>query len=128
MDMEQHRRLWRLIDKKDEVIEKWARNMATHVPQLAEYNLTAYQRRLIAALMYAREVSILSEGHVEQPRPIAGVDANRRIVVQRIERGMVHMYAITREGAPHDIKAPVISLKTGKRVPIPPHIRVIESD
>lgn len=132
-----HKALWRLIDNKDDIIEQWARELgrsdSPHSP-LAQLGLTIHQRRVIAALRWEREVAKLQDPRdgltprTQQPPPVAGLDANKRVVVQRIKNGKLEMWALTKYGAPFDIKPPVRSLKDGRLVKVPPHIYTIESE
>lgn len=125
--------LWNFLDNKDSIIERWSRELGKQEP-LARYNLTAAQRRVIAAFRWERKVAELQgerdgmSPREQQPPPVAGLDANKRIVVQRIKNGKLEMWALTREGSPWDIKLPLRSLKDGRLVEVPPHIHTIESD
>lgn len=116
-----------LADRKDDHIERWARQMK-HDPVIGKLDMTMRQRRVVASLMWWREVCRSNEhmGFRQQPPPIAGRDANGRIVVQgydRMSRNRLNIWALTREGDPTDIKEPVISLRTGERVRLPEHAR-----
>lgn len=127
------RALWRLIDNKEEIIERWTRELGQRGSPINHLNLTARQRRVIAGLRWEREVAKLSDPRdglttrVQQPPPVVGLDANNRVVVQRVkDNGQLQVWALTREGEPFAIKLPVYSLKTGRLVSVPPHTDTIE--
>jgi hypothetical protein len=121
---------YRLGEWKDEYIEQWTREMLKH-PVIGPLNLTARQRRVIASLIWWKKVNESNKDSAAQPDlqppPLVGLDARNRPVVQKIEGKGPHshrMWALTKEGEPADLKEPVISLKTGKRViDIPPYAR-----
>lgn len=105
-----------LADKKDELIEEWARNYANH-EVLGPLKLSPQQRRVIAALKWQREVSF-ANAHMPnttlQPAPVIGIDANGRIVVQQIEVNggdKPRQWAVYKNGNAADIKEPVTRLK-----------------
>jgi hypothetical protein len=106
-----------LADKKDELIEEWARNYANH-EVLGPLKLSPQQRRVIAALKWQREVSF-ANAHMPnttlQPAPVIGIDANGRIVVQQIEVNVGNktprQWAVYKNGNAADIKEPVTRLK-----------------
>lgn len=119
-----------LVDRKDEYIETWTRELIRH-EKIGPLNLTARQRRVIASLHWWREVcksnsEMERDEFSEQPPPLAGTDARGRPVVQQLDKFAPHslrMWALTKEGEPADIKEPVISVKTGERVPVPEYAR-----
>lgn len=129
-----HKALWRLIDHKYEIIERWSRELGQNDSPVGHLSLTARQRRVIAAFRWEREVAKFHDprdglsDRPQQPPPVAGLDANKRVVVQRIKNGKLEMWALTKYGAPFDIKPPVRSLKDGRLVKVPPHIYTIESE
>src|SRR3954471_18029889 len=106
-----------LADKKDELIEEWARNYANH-EVLGPLKLSPQQRRVIAALKWQREVSF-ANAHMPnttlQPAPVIGIDANGRIVVQQIEinggNKTPRQWAVYKNGNAADVKEPVTRLK-----------------
>jgi hypothetical protein len=129
-----YRRVWHLVDHKDQLIERWSRDMSTE-GRLATLDLTARQRRVIARLHWAREYAKACQANGEpeltqQPPPVAGIDANGRVVVQCIEsfqgQQTRRMWTLNRDGSPNDIKEPVHSLRTGDRVRLPAHIHTIQ--
>lgn len=108
-----------LADRKDEIIERWTRELINH-PLLERFALTARQRRVIAYLKWQREVALRNQhlaGWVQQPVPLKGYDERGRIVVQQIDRfGSYRSWALTREGEPTDVKGSVRSVRDDRIV------------
>lgn len=103
-----------LAEKKDEWIEKWARELSKD-PVIGPLNLSPQQRRVIAALKWSREVA-KSNAHLNAaipPAPVVGMDANGRIVVQGFRQATteVGVWAVFKNGNPADVKEPVTRLK-----------------
>lgn len=127
MEFFQHEK-YRLVERKDEYLAQWAREMLRH-PSLGKLDLTARQRRVIASLIWWKKVCESNGGTERQPPPVAGLDAKKRIVVQKIDgkdadgKPFVRMWAVSKNGEPADLKEPVTSLKTGRRVTPPPYAR-----
>lgn len=106
-----------LVERKDELIAQWAKEFIHYKP-LERFNLTAQQRRVIASLKWWRKVAE-SNAHMnwtQQPPPVLGYDERNRIVVQKIEHGYLHCWALTRDGDPADITGIVRSLKDDRIV------------
>lgn len=112
------RRNWSLVDRKDELMEQWSKDLLHYAP-LQRFNLTAPQRRVIASLKWEREVA-RSNVHItsweQQPPPVMGYDERNRIVVQKIEHKNLRCWAVARNGDPADITGIVRSLKDDRIV------------
>lgn len=121
-----------LADRRLDYIEEWAAKMRTH-PVIGPLDMTMRQRRVVASLYWWREVCRSNEhmGVRQEPKPIVGRDANGRIVVQAYGRipgqDRLRVWALTKDGDPTDVKEPVISVKTGERVPVPAYSTTKES-
>jgi hypothetical protein len=122
-----------LADRRLDLIELWATQMAKDAI-IGPLNLSHAQRRHIASLLWWREVCKSNEhmrGWRQQPKPVVGIDAKQRIVVQSYNdrsnpSDRIHQYALTRGGDPTEIWEPVISLRTGERLMITDRINVHE--
>lgn len=112
---ERYNRIRTLVDRKEEWVELYAREMLKFEP-LKRFKLTARQRRVIAGLRVARELARLSDDpkRHQEPPPILGYDERERIVVQCYSAAHPHqkrLWALGREGQPVDIKGVVRSIK-----------------
>jgi len=114
-----------LVERKEEYLTTWAREMLHH-PVLSKLDLSARQRRVIASLIWWKKVCESNGGKEVQPPPVAGIDGRGRIVVQKIEGkgpNALRMWALSKEGEPLDLKAPVTSLRTGEHDTLPPYLQ-----